>query len=109
MNGMVDAKKPAKKAPKTDAVATFLQQNSDDVENSFIESEEEKSEREEFTEEQYLKEQNQMLKDQLLLSSSESDDDDDSDMDGLTNGNLFTFDIRTMKISQFFNIENWFR
>lgn len=86
VNGIVELKKPNKKASKEDELSKFLARNSDDTEKT-VESEEEKSDAEEVTEEQFLKEQNEMLKEQLLQDSSESDGDfNDSDSDRRING-----------------------
>lgn len=78
VNGVVESKKPLKKAPKEDEVSTFLAKNSDDTEKA-VESEDETSDHEEITEEQFLKEQNELHKAQLLRDSSEDSDESDSD------------------------------
>lgn len=91
VNGVVEPKKPVKKAPKEDEVGKFLA-NSDDTEKT-AESEEEKSEQEEFTEEHFLKEQNALFKNQLLQDSSESEADSD-DSDRRANGEFHTHTVK---------------
>lgn len=82
LNGVVEPKKPTKKAAKEDEMAKFLA-NSDDTDKP-IESDDEKSDREEITEEQFLKEQNRMLKEQLLEDSdSELDSDSERPINGM--------------------------
>lgn len=87
VNGVVELKKPVKKASKSDELSKFLA-NSEEGTEPQAESDEEKSDREEFTEEQFLKERNLMLKEQLLQDSSDSEQNE-SDSDDRINGIIF--------------------